>query len=170
MLMTTTLAALVGSLALAFPAPAWQPDYATAYAQSSTAHKPLAVFIGHGAGGACCVVSKGLTAEENKALADKYVVLYVDADSADGKKLAQSFQITEGLVISDATGGLQALKHGGGLSHEELGGYLTKYSDPARQVTTTDVGGTLKPAVTTYDPFTRYAPYGAKSTCPNCRN
>jgi hypothetical protein len=170
MLMTHTLAALLGTLALAYPAPVWQPDYATAYAQSSTAHKPLAVFIGHGSGGAGCVVSKGLTSEESRTLADKFVALYIDADTAEGKKVAGTFQLTEGLIISDVTGGLQALKHGGGLTHDELGGYLTKYSDPNRQVTTTDVGGTLKPAVVTYDPFTRYAPYGAKSSCPNCRN
>jgi hypothetical protein len=169
MLMTPTLAALVGALAMAFPAPAWQPDYPTAYAQSSTAHKPLAVFIGHGSGGAGSVVTKGLTAEENKALADKFVALYVDADSAEGKKLATAFQITDGLVISDATGGLQALKHGGAISQTELDGYLVKYAEPARQVTTTDVGGTAKPAAVTYDPFTRYAPMTGKSSCPNCR-
>src|SRR5262245_32404171 len=156
MLMTAAMAALVGSLAWAYPAPVWQPDYATAYAQSSTARKPLAVFIGHGPGGAGCVVSKGLTPEENKSLADKFVALYVDADSAEGKKLAGGFQISDGLVISDASGALQALKHGGGVTHEELRGYLAKYADPNRSVTTTDVGGTLKPAPVTIDPFSRF--------------
>ncbi len=171
MMMTTALVAMLGSLAAALtPAPAWQPDYATAYAQSSSAHKPLAVFIGHGSGGAGCVVAKGLTADENKALADKFVVYYLDADTTEGKTLASSFRITEGLVISDATGGLQALKHGGGLTHDELAGYLTKYSDTTRPVTTTDVGGTLRVAPTSIDPIGRYITVGGKSSCPNCRN
>ena len=172
MLMTSTFAAILGSLALAVntAAPAWQPDYATAYAQSSAARKPLAVFIGHGNGGACCVVAKGLTAEENKSLADKFVVLYVDSDSTEGKSLTKSFQITEGLVISDVTGGLQALKHGGGLTHEELTGYLTKYSDPAREVKTTDMGGTLRTATPVVTSTSRYMTLGGYSTCPNCRN
>jgi hypothetical protein len=168
MLMTSTLAAILGSLALALnPAPAWQPDYATAHAQSATAHKPLAVFIGHGTGGAHCVVANGLTTDESRALNEKFVALYVDSDSAEGKTLAASFQMSEGLVISDATGGLQALKHGGGLTHDELSGYLTKYSDTTRPVKTTDVGGTFRTA--TADPMARYAPFGSQSTCPNCR-
>ncbi|HEY2786059.1 MAG TPA: hypothetical protein VGJ05_13915 [Fimbriiglobus sp.] len=171
MMMTTALMAMVGSLAAALtPAPAWQPDYPTACAQSSNAHKPLAVFIGHGSSGASSVVAKGLTADENKTLADKFVVLYVDAESTAGKTLAASFQISEGLVISDATGGLQALKHGGSLTQEELTGYLVKYSDPTRPVTTTDAGGTFHPAPVSVDPIGRYMTFGGKSSCPNCRN
>jgi hypothetical protein len=148
MLMTPALAALIGSLALAFPAPAWQPDYATAYAQSSTAHKPLAVFIGHGPGGPGRVVAKGLTPEQNKTLAVKYIALYVDADSVEGKTLASAFRISEGLVISDATGGLQALKHEGVLTSPELMEYLTTFSDTTRAVSTTVLGGKLRPVWT----------------------
>lgn len=168
MMLTTSLVALIGSLAAALaPTPSWQPDYSTAYTQAASTHKPLAVFIGHGQGGASCVVAKGLTAEESRMLADKFVTLYIDADTTEGKSLTAAFRVTEGLVISDATGGLQALKHGGGLTHEELAGYLTKYSDPNRPVSTTDVGGTLRPAPV--DPITRYLPLGL-SSCPNCRN
>lgn len=140
--MVTTLAALVlgSSLTPGAAAPAWRTDYRQAIVAAQAEHKPVAVFIGPGAG-------KNVPAEAAALLAKSYVSLTVDTDTPAGKELAGKFGMTEGLVISNSGGDLQALRHGGPVPAAALPGYLAKFSDPARVVTTTEKVGAEAPAV-----------------------
>ena len=93
--------------------------------QVAEQHKPLAVFIGRGqAGYTRLVTDGGLGADTAKLLKQGYVSLYLDVDTAAGKQVAESFRMTEGVVISDRTGGVQALRHEGTVSQVALTGYL----------------------------------------------
>lgn len=112
--------------------PTWQPDYRTALAQSAEQHKPVAVFIAHGKDGhSKLVTSGGIGADAAKVLKQSYVCLYVDTDTNAGKELSRAFGMTEGLVISDKSGGAQALRHDGNVTRSDLTGYLTRFADPA---------------------------------------
>jgi hypothetical protein len=122
--------------------PTWLADYGTAQARVTAAGKPMAVFVGQGHDGWSKVVRDGaLDPELNKLLADKYVCLYVDTDTAAGRKLAGAFQVARrGLVISDRAGTSQAFSLSGDLTRAELGRALVKYADSAEaQVTETVV-------------------------------
>src|SRR5690242_1336824 len=90
--------------------PAWQPDYRTALAQSAEQRKPVAVFIARGTDGfAQLTTDGGLGADAARVLRQSYVCLYVDTATDSGKELSKAFGLTKGLVISDKTGGAQAL-------------------------------------------------------------
>ena len=146
MLTTSLTSILWAAMAAAGLAPSttgmpWQTDYGIAARMAAESKKPMAVFIGHGKTGHTALVTDGLGESEAKALSTSYVCLYVDADTETGKKLATTFELTEGVVISDRTGGLQAVRHEGPVSKSELNDYLTRYSEPARVVTTTEYGG-----------------------------
>lgn len=121
--------AAAGSLA---QQPAWQPDYAVAYKTAAQQQKPLAIFIGHGAKGYTQLVTDGgISAEAVKLLSQKFVCLYVDTNTATGEKLAQSFEMTAGVVVSDRTGKVQAFRHAGAMTATELTGQLTRLAEPA---------------------------------------
>lgn len=121
--------AAAGSLA---QQPAWQPDYAVAYKVATSQQKPLAVFIGQGTKGYTQLVTDGgISAENVKLLSQKFVCLYVDTNTNAGKKLASSFEMTEGLVVSDRSGTQQAYRHSGTLTATELTGQLTRLAEPA---------------------------------------
>lgn len=144
---TTTFAAaaLTGLLPVGAETltPTWQSDYQSAIQVAVAQQKPVAVFIGHGEAGYDKLVSDGkIPADAGKQLANGYVCLYVDTDTAAGKTLAGQFQLTEGLVISSPGGAVQALRHSGNLSSAQLTGYVAKYSQPAT-VVTTDYRGTV---------------------------
>jgi hypothetical protein len=132
-MISTSLTALAVAGALAtgsIPAqqPVWQSSYRTALGQAVGQQKPLAVFIGHGAAGVNRLVADGgLGADAVQLLKANYISLYIDADTASGKGLAEAFKMTEGLVISDKTGGTMALRHEGTLSQTALTGYLQQY-------------------------------------------
>jgi hypothetical protein len=118
------------------PAPTWQTDYRTAHAAVTTAGKPMAIFIANGTGWES-IVKDGIDAGTKKVLAEKFVCLFVDASTAQGRGLAQAFQVGRGLVISDRTGTVQAYSMAGDLTKAELTTALTKYSD-AKAVETTE--------------------------------
>jgi hypothetical protein len=130
---STSLAALAvtGALtagSLTATQPAWQTSYRVALGQVAEQHKPLAVFIGRGqAGYTRLVTDGGLGADTAKLLKQGYVSLYLDVDTAAGKQTAEAFQMTEGVVISDRTGGVMALRHEGTVSQVALTGYLQQY-------------------------------------------
>lgn len=180
-MVTTTFAAVVLSAALAEApsVPAWESNYARASETAVAQRKPLAVFIGHGEGGYSRVVGGNMPTEAGRLLAANYVALYVNTDTADGKRLATAFGVDEGLVISSRCGNLQALKHGGAVPAVELASYLTKYSAADVAVTTTERAGTavVAPVVVSGCANGRcgtvvtggyYAPvYRGTSTCPN---
>lgn len=150
-LATAAVAGLLASGSLATQ-PAWQTDYRTALAQSTEQQKPVAVFIARGgAGYARLVTDGGIGAEAARLLRQKYVCLYVDTGTAGGKELAGSFKMTEGIVISDRTGGVQALRHEGAVSRADLVQYLTRYSAPTQVVQTEYVGG-VQPAIVPAQP------------------
>jgi hypothetical protein len=172
---TTGLMTVLGSAIVAVSAapnaPTWQPDYATAVSKAAESKKPLAVFIGHGKSGQAAVVAGGLDATEVKTLSESYVSVYVDTDTESGKKLAANFELSEGVVISDRTGGLQAVRHEGPVTKTELNGYLTKYGEPTVVVTTTEYGGRARrPIINAVQNVTHllsgssYVPY-----CPSCQ-
>ena len=108
----------------------WNSDYAQALKTATTAGKPLAVFIGTGQNGWQAVEgSRGLSAEATKMLKDKYVCLYVDTATADGKELADSFE-SRGqatLVLSDKSAKFQAFKQAGPLPGGRLEQVLGQY-------------------------------------------
>lgn len=141
MLSTSLAVALTGALAVATPSqPNWQLNYSTAIAHAAEYHKPLAVFIAHGEGGFARVVADGtLPTDAVKLLKQGFVCVYVNTDTEGGKKLAGSFAMAEGLVISDRTGEKQALRHPGAVPPADLTRYLEKFGDPNRVVTTTEV-------------------------------
>lgn len=114
-------------------APKWSLDYAAASKQAADAKKPLLVVLAPGEGGYQKLGHEGaLGAEAEGLLAEKYVCVHIDTNSAKGKELAQAFAIPDGLgiVISDRTGEKQAFRHEGDLNREVLVSYLTRYSDP----------------------------------------
>lgn len=139
---TTTLAAvtLTGLLSPAANlAPTWQADYGKALALAAEQQKPVAVVIASGNAG-LFTLTAGKTAD---VLRDRFVAVYVNTETADGKALAGQFQLAEGLVISNKGGSLQALRHDGKVTGEQLKGYLNTYADaPAAVESTQYVGHT----------------------------
>lgn len=180
-MVTTTFAAVVLSAALANEAavaPTWETNYARASETAIAQRKPLAVFIGHGTNGYAQVVGGTMPTDAGRLLANNYVALYVNTDTAEGKTLAASFGVTEGLVLSCRGCQVAALKYGGVVPTDALAGYLTKYGPANTTVTTTERAGTLAPAVTwtggcangrcgVVAPASYY--YPAASSCPNGR-
>src|SRR5438046_6003696 len=96
--------------------PSWERDYSTARQIGEKTQKPLVVFFGSGS-----VTWRQLTREGKpdadiiKLLSEQYVRVYVNGETAEGRKLAQAFGLTgsRGLVISDRTGDLQAFRYDG---------------------------------------------------------
>ena len=148
-LTTATVAGLLatGSLANQANQPTWQTSYRTALTQAGEQKKPIAVFIGRGgAGYAKLIADGGLGADAARALRKNYVCLYVDTGTASGKELAGAFQMGEGLVISDKTGGVQVLRHEGTVSKADLAGYLTRFVDPGK-ISQTEYRGSAQAVV-----------------------
>jgi hypothetical protein len=137
------LALLLGFTSFADPvAPSWQADYGVARKQAVSANRPLVVFIGPGAKGWDKVSTEGaLSAEVNQLLAMRYVALYVDTDTPEGKKLAADFGVNRpsGLIISTRTGDVQAFFHEGTLQNRDLLRYLVRFADPNRVIRGTEV-------------------------------
>ncbi len=151
------LVAMAGTQSpFAAPAPDWKQDYAEASREGKAARKPLAVFVGRGSDGWSQVSDSGrLGPDVRGLLGEKYVCVYVDRATADGRKLAADLGLSStgpGLVISDVTGELQAFRYGGKLSPARLTRYLRTFSDPDRVVTRTEVPG--RTDVRNYPPAT----------------
>lgn len=133
-MVATTLAAVAFSGLLAPGAsgalPSWQTNYGTAMTAAVAQQKPMAVFIGRGDVGPAKLLTDGqLPAKAGEVLNASYVSVYVDTDTAAGKALAGQFGLAEGLVISNKGGKLQALRHTGSLSADQLTDYLVRYAD-----------------------------------------
>ncbi len=117
----------------------FKSDYVTARKLGSRERKPLAVFIGSGPKGWEDRTKEGqLSQDVQDLLSSHYVCVYIDTTSEDGKRLSRDFGMTEGLVLSDATGENQAFRHEGKLSNGDLQRQLKKYSDPNRVAVRTD--------------------------------
>ena len=183
------LCAAAGFLAAAAPVPTVVPTFAPTYGQALSLaqeqKKPVAVFIGQGAEGFTKLVTDGgLTPDAVKSLKTEFVCCYVDSTTAAGKDLAGSFQMTEGVVISDRTTGLQALRHEGAISPVVLTTYATTYSQPSLAVTQTTYAGraslfgsmesrpVMNAVVNMRDTVFPNAPgyiFPSRSSCPNGR-
>lgn len=159
MFSTTLAAVVVGGLLVpgANNLPGWQADYGKAMIAAVDQQKPLAVFIGSGNGGIGGVVTDGLPAQANQLLSTGYVCVYVNTDTPEGKTLAGQFGLTQGVVISNRGGSVQALRHTGAVTGTDLTGYLTRFSSPALAVTTTEQTG----VVTSTSGYTPGATYPA---------
>jgi hypothetical protein len=134
---TLVLSALSGMMvsSVLSTEPAWMTDYDKARQRGMKEEKPLAVFIGSGTAGWEQVSREKTFAKQVKlVLTEKYVCLYVNREHEAGKKLASAFEVTEGagLVISSRSGDLQAFRHEGDLTNQDLERYLLRYADPTR--------------------------------------
>jgi hypothetical protein len=120
-----------GSLGL----PEWTDSYGKAMALAGEKRKPVAVFLT--AGDLNTLTSgKGLGEDALKSLKSDYIAVKVDTTTEDGKKVAQAFGISQGVVLSDRTGKQMALKHEGPVTTEQVAGYLTKYATTETIATT----------------------------------
>ena len=168
MFSTSFVAAIVTGLAASASvvgSPTLQADYRTALTESAKLHKPIAVFVGRGTDGYSKIVTNGgIGADATKVLNQSFVCVYLDTATESGKTLATAFNLTEGLVISDKTGGVQNLRHEGTVAQSDLKAYLVKYADgtPAAQ---TETRSTVAPATSSI-PYRTYG-IGGTSSCPN---
>lgn len=161
MIFSTSLAmlALSGMLGANVSAqPEWQSDYRKALAMAVKEHKPLAVFIVKGE----AKKLQQLPSEVAKVLKSEYISVTINSADVDGKKIAQAFELTEGVVISDRTGEKQAYRIEGKTSTDDLSKTLTRLAEPNRVTTTTEVYGEAAPVTATS--FFAPAPY-----CPSCQ-
>ena len=128
------LAGLFASGSLA-GSPEWSESYGKAMAQIGEKRKPVAVFL---AAGELSTLTngKGLGTDALKSLKSNYIAVRIDTTTEDGKKMAEAFGLTEGVVLSDRSGQQMALKHEGQLSPEQLSEYLTKYASVETAQTT----------------------------------
>ena len=121
--------------------PSWERDYRVAREIGAKHQKPLAVFVGGGEMNWKQVTREGQPdADVSKVLSEQYVRVYVNAETPEGRQLAESFGLTgtRGLVISDRTGGLQAFRHDGDLSAQDLARHLTRLGSLDHVVSTTE--------------------------------
>ena len=172
--------ALVGSADMAAflpKIPAWQTDYSAAQKRGTESKKPLAVVIGHGPSGWEAVSRDGkLDPAVMETLNASYVCVYVDASTERGQKLADSFEMKNGLILSDRSGEKQAFRHEGTLTNGDLDGVLKRFSDPERVVTSTETHGQTEvryypseaaPASSAAPSY--FVPANSGSYCPSCQ-
>ncbi len=130
----------------------WQTDYKVALTLSVKEHKPLAVFITKGATNTLAQLPEAAA----KVLNANYIAVTINSDDATGKKLAEAFEMTEGVVISDATGATQALRIEGQTNPSDLPQTLERLAHPSQVPATTEVYGAAP--VVTATPIVTAAP------------
>ncbi len=136
---STSLTALALSTLLAsgIPTPAtWQPNYRAAVLRAANDKKPLAVFLVKDD-----AAVKAIPADALDKLNREYIAVIVNTETASGKTLATSFEMTEGLVISDITGEKQAFRHVGSIPTAELPSTLERFAHVSQVVTATETQG-----------------------------
>jgi hypothetical protein len=139
--------------------PVWFKDYHRARVEGQERQKPLFVVIGSGKAGYHDVSRDGRLSEEvRRLLAQHYVCLYVDTEHIPNRRLAEDFDMPRGpgLVISDASGRLQAFRHVGDLSNGRLAEHLRRYADRDRAVQETETNA--EPRVSYYEEPAAAAP------------
>jgi hypothetical protein len=142
-------------LAPASLSPEWNHDYGRALKDATAAGKPIAIFIGSGKDGWQAVGKGTLSSDAVKLLKERYVCLYVDTSTVDGKELAGAFDAGEQptLVISDKSARYQAFKQHGPLPEEKLEQALnqyTAYEIPQSQIQRTSYYSGPQGTVSTY--------------------
>lgn len=119
------------SAAKVSPTPVWESDYRLAMARVSEAGKPMVLIVGSGKNGMEAVVREGsFDPAVSKLLASKFVCVYIDTNTVEGRNLANALQIrNQGVVISDKTGATQAFSSAVAMSRDMLQTTLVKYAD-----------------------------------------
>lgn len=139
---TSVFASLcVGIMAsAATAAPRLTEDYFSAMRQGQKEKRPLAVFVASGNGNWEKAVKEGKIEEATKKLIERdYILVYLDKDKAAARKLVDQFGIhsSQGLVLSDRAGQLQAFHFDGAIGEGELRQQLEKFADPQIEVKST---------------------------------
>ena len=126
-IMGVALAAFVSANSLA---PAWHNSYRQARDLGEKERKPIVVVIGSGKT-PWANLTKAAEQDEsiNLTLRTSYVCLFVDTDTTEGQTLARSFDMSQGLVISDKSGEVQAFRHAGEIPAGELAKTLTTHAN-----------------------------------------
>lgn len=142
--------------------PRWQSDYFDARSRAMEAKLPLAVFIGSNKSDWQNGVRESVDPKISQALRDQYVCVFVDTDTAAGRKLAADFAVNgKGLIISDRSGNSQQFHHSGDVSRDNLIKALQRYADPNRTFRTTETLAQISPPpappAPAYNPYS-YAP------------
>src|SRR5262249_30804808 len=91
--------------------PAWVTDYGAARKQAASTNKPLVVVLSPGAKSWEKLSREGtLSSEALKAFKDRYICVFINTATEEGKSLATAFEMPSGLgiVMSDRTGNVQA--------------------------------------------------------------
>jgi hypothetical protein len=133
--MNTSIIGVALTAAL-FPAhmaltPAWYNDYRQARELGSRENKPLVVVIGSGK---TPWANLARVAEQdgsiNQTLRSSYVCVFVDTDTTEGQRVAQTFEMSgPGMVISDRSGAYQAYRRAGELPASELARELINHTN-----------------------------------------
>jgi hypothetical protein len=123
-LVALTLSATTGNVS---GTPNWLDDYQVARARVADAGKPMVVVVGSGQAGWRDVVRDGFDPTVAKLLADKFVCLYADTTTVQGREVAGAFRVRQGVVISDRTGKNQAFNASGTVSRSDLMRALVRY-------------------------------------------
>ena len=167
------LMVLASNLATANVAsPTFSTDYSHARSEVATQRKPMAVFVGTGKDGWNQVVTQSpMDTTVKDMLASKFVCLYIDRNTTQGKDLAQKFDLadSDGLVISDRSGNLQAYSHQGKLETSEITRVLTTYAAPEMPVQKTESNIPAPTPAPVYVPAPVMMSYPATSGCANGR-
>lgn len=169
MLQITLFAIALGSV-LERPATiSWQNDYGLAATIAAKEKKPLAVFIERGTNPQKVVLEGKLTLETTQLLSNNYICVFIDAASDDGKKLAHSFEMEQGLILSDNSGAKQALRHTGPVATSDLNRYLSEQAETPTPAPTTLTGTTTSPAPSRRTPLRNLVAPILNPFSPECR-
>lgn len=125
----------------------WRFDYSSAYREAHTLQKPLLVVFAQGKAQPNNILTHGeISPSTRKLLVAEFICCYIDSESESGKKLAEQYALSKGLVISDRGGNNQALRHEGALTPEIFNRYVEDVIEPTAILTTTSYGTTAIPA------------------------
>ena len=150
-----SLLAVVSGLA-ATSVPEWQPSYQSALSQAATQHKSVVVFIAEG--GVDQAVAGNIPTEAASLLKQDYVCVSVDTTTPQGAKVAESFRMDQGIVISDRNAQHQALRYEGVIAPEQLAEDLRRLQTLDTATTTERVSTMSDAPAVTVAPAPVYAP------------
>ena len=153
----------------------WQNDFATAQEMAREQHKPLAVFLTSTPGVEQIKLGASFSSDVYSTLAQDYVALVVNVDTAAGQALLPQFGMpkTGGIVVAERTGQYQAFRHEGDLIVRTFEDRLTRYAAPSfvYSATESNPGHEAAPVSTIAPtaPTMNYSPsmFG-NSYCPSC--
>jgi hypothetical protein len=132
---SVAVTALCGMICTSSLTLTWQTDYRVASEMAAKSHKPLAVFITNSTD----AVTRDLSSDARRILNTNYVSVIVDSKDATGKLLSERFEMSVGVVISDRTGGKQAMRIEGTTNPANLADILGRLSQSEHVTMRTEV-------------------------------